>query len=116
MSKEENLICNNNKINLISKDTIVRVVKDVVNSNDYYIESYTERNPSDKILGFLSDYLKLEVVISFKNNDKQVLNFFVKAVPQANSTKANFVKEMKFLEKEIVFYSEICETIRIKGK
>lgn len=103
-------------INYITEEDIKHVLKsNGFTNNDIIINNYVVKNASDKMLGFLSDYWRLQVVITSKS-EKQVLSFFIKAVSRSNAAKARLVKELKLLEKETAFYSLIKTALHVPGK
>lgn len=103
-------------INYITEEDVKYVLKSSgFTKNDIIIDSYAVQNASNKMLGFLADYWRLQVVITSKSK-KQVLSFFIKAVSRSNAAKAALVKELKLFEKETAFYTLIKTALYIPGK
>lgn len=103
-------------INYITEEDVKHVLKSSgFTNNDIIIDNYVAQNASDKMLGFLADYWRLQVVITSKS-EKQFLSFFIKAVSRSNAAKATLVKELKLFEKETAFYTLIKTALCVPGK
>ncbi|XP_047991796.1 uncharacterized protein LOC125230623 [Leguminivora glycinivorella] len=81
---------------------------------DTVIEKYDVHYASDKLIGFVSDYLKLQISVS-SNDTRKLLSFFVKAISKTNEAKANMAKDFGALEKEIIFYDVIKKNLAVSG-
>lgn len=84
-----------------------------MNTSDFVIGQYSIENDSAKMLGFLSDYWKLQVNIGPAS---KMLFFFVKAISRLNLAKADMVKEGKLFERELCYYNRIKPLIELPGK
>lgn len=89
------------------KQILLKLGKDDIES----FVNYNIRNASDKMLGFLADYFRLEI----QTVDKSIYCFFIKAISRSNLAKASMVKELKSFEKETFFYSVIKKKMEISG-
>lgn len=105
---------NDSKYKYITGEDIKLIVSKhrAVNEEDF-IENYDIRNASDKMLGFLCDYWKVQVNLGPHN---KVLQYFIKVMSVTNAAKAEMVKELRLFDKELYFYSEIKQSIEIPGK
>ncbi|XP_050351256.1 uncharacterized protein LOC126774008 [Nymphalis io] len=90
----------------ITDEVIKKVIENSVNE-DVILKNYIVFKASDKMLGFLADYWKLQIQVITSDNTIKSLCFFIKAVSKSNSAKADMVNEMKLFEKEINFYTLI---------
>ncbi|XP_013186920.1 uncharacterized protein LOC106132131 [Amyelois transitella] len=61
---------------------------------------------SDKVIGYLGDHLKLNIVVLFEGNQLD-LKLFVKCMPRFDKWKAEYLKELSFFKKEFVMLSEL---------
>lgn len=104
------------QINYITEEDVEHVLKSCgFRNNDIIIDNFVVNNASNKMLGFLADYWRLQVVITTKS-EKQVLSFFIKAVSRSNAAKASVVKELNLFQKESTFYSIIKTALEVPGK
>lgn len=94
----------------ITKEDIQRII--TKHDTDEIVDCYSILNASDKMLGFLCDYWK--VIVKLKS--KRTLNFFLKVISVTNQAKADVVKELDLLGKEMFFYEVIKERIKVPGK
>lgn len=99
----------------ITQDVIKKLVERCV-KKDASIKNYIILTASDKMLGFLSDYFKLQVQVNTGDNKNTLLYFFVKAVSKSNEAKAAMVNDMNLFEKEITFYTVIKNKLKSPGK
>lgn len=76
------------------------------------IENFNVTNASDKMLGFLCDYWKLQVNLRPSN---KVLRYFIKVVSVTNAAKTEMVQKLKLFDKEFYFYAVIKRSIEIPG-
>ncbi|XP_063383960.1 uncharacterized protein LOC134670192 [Cydia fagiglandana] len=83
-------------------------------SGDAAIEKYDVHYASDKMIGFVADYLKLQISVT-SNGARKLLSFFVKAISKTNEAKANMAKDFGALEKEIIFYDVIKRNLAVPG-
>ncbi|XP_053609513.1 uncharacterized protein LOC128674709 [Plodia interpunctella] len=75
----------------------------------YYIE-----NASDKMLGFLADYWRLQIhITNDQSESRKVLPFFVKAISRSNEAKASMATEFNLFQKEVLFYSVIKKKLEL---
>ncbi|CAH2096235.1 unnamed protein product [Euphydryas editha] len=100
--------------NFITQDVIIKLVECSVKKNAT-IKNYVILNASDKMLGFLSDYFKLQVQVNTSDNKNILLHFFVKAISKSNAAKAAMVNDMKLFEKEVTFYTVIKNKLQAPG-
>ncbi|XP_039752997.1 uncharacterized protein LOC120628603 [Pararge aegeria] len=99
---------------VISEQDAIEIFKKCKQINkDVVFKSYSLRRASEKMLGFLSDYWKLEILIINSNNQIQSMNFFIKSMCKSNASKAKMVKDMKLFDKEITFYVFIKDKINL---
>lgn len=104
------------KIDYITEEDVKYILSSCGLTNNYItIDNYVVNNASNKMLGFLSDYWRLKVVIT-SNSKKEVLSFFIKAVSRSNAAKASMVKELKLFEKELAIYTIVKKALDIPGK
>lgn len=104
------------KINCITDEDVKCIIKNSGLTNKYTtIDNYVVNNASDTMLGFLSDYWRLQVAVTTKSK-KEVLSFFIKAVSRSNAAKANLVKELHLFDKEFAFYSIVKKALDFPGK
>lgn len=104
------------KVDYVTEEDIKRIVVHYGFPEKLFnLENYLVHKASNKMLGFLSDYWKIQVIVSY-NGAREMLSFFVKAVSRSNAAKAAMVKELKFFEKEFVFYTAIKNFMEISGK
>lgn len=102
----------NNQVNYLSEEDVKLILASYNNTNEETtIENYSVRIASDKMLGFLAEYWKVNVHLS----NRKVLNFFIKAISRTNAAKASMVKELHLFDKEVFFYSEIKKKIEVPG-
>ncbi|XP_046965565.1 uncharacterized protein LOC124534001 [Vanessa cardui] len=90
----------------ITEEVVKKVIENSV-KEEVIVKNYVVFNASDKMLGFLADYWKLQVQIITSDNKIKLLSFFIKAVSKSNPAKAEMVNEMKLFEKETNFYTVI---------
>lgn len=103
-------------INYITEEDVKHILKSSgFTNNEIIMDNYVVNNASNKMLGFLSDYWRLQIVITSKS-EKQILSFFIKAVSRSNAAKASVVKELNLFEKELTFYSIIKKAVHVRGK
>jgi hypothetical protein len=104
-----------NAVQYITEEDIKRIVnKYGYGDDDTTIEKYVVHNASDKMIGFMADYLKLQISV-VSNDKRRLLCLFVKAVPINNAAKANMAVDFGSLEKEITFYDDIKRKITVPG-
>ncbi|CAF4917487.1 unnamed protein product [Pieris macdunnoughi] len=101
-------------VNYISEKEIAKVIKIYFKENAVF-ENYSIDFASQNMLGFLCDYLRLNINVSVGANEKRVLNCFIKSISKSNKAKAEMVKELKLYEKESKFYTIIIEKLRTPG-
>ncbi|XP_047991355.1 uncharacterized protein LOC125230283 [Leguminivora glycinivorella] len=99
---------------ITEKDIKLIVAKYGYESEDTVIEKYDVHYASDKLIGFVSDYLKLQISVS-SNGTRKLLSFFVKAISKMNDAKANMAKDLGAIEKEIMFYDVIKRNLAVPG-
>ncbi|XP_047533049.1 uncharacterized protein LOC125068089 [Vanessa atalanta] len=102
-SKNESVVTT---CDFITEEVIKKVIVNSV-KEDVILKNYVVFNASDKMLGFLADYWKMQVQVITSDNKIKLLSFFIKAVSKTNSAKADMVNEMKLFEKETNFYTVI---------
>lgn len=104
------------KIQYITEENVKLIVSNYGDTNDdTLIDNYTVNYASDKMLGFLADYLKLQISV-VSNNERKVICCFIKAISKTNAAKADMVHEMGLFKKESHFYSVIKSNIVVPGK
>ncbi|XP_061720260.1 uncharacterized protein LOC133527298 [Cydia pomonella] len=92
----------------------IKLVLSEYGFGDSVIENYSVRYVGDKMVGFGADYLKLQVPVT-SNNKRRQHYFFIKAVSQTNTAKANMDKEMGTFDNERLFHDVIQRNIAIPG-
>ncbi|XP_034832281.1 uncharacterized protein [Maniola hyperantus] len=103
----------NSEPSILSKqDAITIFMKCKEVNEDTVFKSYSLHRASEKMLGFLSDYWKLEIQFT-GNKQIQSNSFFIKSISQSNASKAKMVKEMKLFDKELKFYVFIRDKINL---
>ncbi|XP_073956893.1 uncharacterized protein [Choristoneura fumiferana] len=103
------------KIQYITEENVKLIVTKYGYANDdTIIDNYTVSYASDKMLGFLADYLKLQISV-VSNNERKVIFCFIKAISRTNVAKADMVHEMGLFEKESHFYSVIKSNVETAG-
>lgn len=101
----------------VSKQDAIKILKKCTQViKDAVFKNYSLRRASDKMLGFLSDYWKLEIQYTTGNKQIEKISLFIKSIPKSNASKAKMVKEMNLFENEYKFYAIIREKINLKGK
>ncbi|XP_045772756.1 uncharacterized protein LOC123872495 isoform X1 [Maniola jurtina] len=104
---------NNSELSIISEQDAITIFKKCKEGNeDAVFKNYSLHRASEKMLGFLSDYWKLEIQFT-GNKQIQSISFFIKSISQSNASKAKMVKEMKLFDKELTFYVDIRNKINL---
>ncbi|CAB3221912.1 unnamed protein product [Arctia plantaginis] len=103
--------CFNHNIEYITEEDINLIISRDNSTSNGNISKYYVHTASDKMLGFLSEYLKLKVCLT----NQKVLYFFIKAISKTNVAKAEMVKEMKLFEKEMIFYLNVKKILEVPG-
>ncbi|XP_023936063.2 uncharacterized protein LOC112044444 [Bicyclus anynana] len=99
---------------LVSEENAIKILRKCKQINKHALfKSYSIRKASEKMLGFLSDYWKLEILYATCNDQIQSVSFFIKSISKTNSSKAKMVRELKLLDKELIFYTVIREKINL---
>lgn len=113
MENNKKVSCDN--VQYITEEDIKLIVtKYGYASESTVIEKYDVHYASDKLIGFVSDYLKLQISVT-SNGTRKLLSFFVKAISKTNEAKANMAKDFKALEKETMFYNIIKRNLAVPG-
>lgn len=110
----ENLSVIKNRVE-ISEECVNFILKDVCKDVEFKLISFNINCASDNMIGFLSDYWKLEVNINLQENKEEKLHFFIKAMCYNVVSKAAMVKEMNLFNKEILFYDVIKRNFNMNG-
>ncbi|GBP65405.1 hypothetical protein EVAR_103287_1 [Eumeta japonica] len=99
---------------IVTEQQVVSAIRNYLEDDSFSIYGYNITKASDKMLGYLSEYWKLNVQFKIKNEVRSLV-FFIKGVPRNNTAKAAVVRELKLFNKELMFYTRIKEKIDIKG-
>ncbi|XP_050682147.1 uncharacterized protein LOC126977403 [Leptidea sinapis] len=85
------------------------IVKKYFNDSNYaMLDHYSVKTASTKMLGFLSDYLKITVYTkNSKTEAKETIQCFLKCISKVNKAKAAMVRDLNLLSKEVIFYSDV---------
>lgn len=99
-------------INYITEEDIKFILSKDNSANGGKLSEYHVHTASNKMLGFLSEYLKVTVCLT----NQKMLHFFIKAISKTNVAKAKMVKEMKLFEKEMIFYLDVKKILEVIGE
>ncbi|KAJ0176652.1 hypothetical protein K1T71_007831 [Dendrolimus kikuchii] len=95
----------------ITEENVKQILYKLENNNEKAFVNYSIRKASDKMLGFLADYFRLEIHTVHNN----IFYLFIKAISRSNLAKATMMRELRSFEKETYFYSVIKKKMEISG-
>ncbi|XP_038210040.1 uncharacterized protein LOC119830923 [Zerene cesonia] len=99
----------------ISEDNIKLVTEKYFGTEKVVAHTYSIEFASKHMLGFLCDYLKLNINAQLNNGELKNLICFIKSISKSNKAKAAMVQDLKLFDKELKFYTVIKERIHITG-
>lgn len=91
---------------ILNREEVCIIVNASQNNSNYKILNWSLANYADHLIGYLGDHLKLTVEIEM-NNDKQELRYFVKCIPRFDSWKNEYLKKLRFFDKEFRMLSSL---------
>ncbi|XP_066994797.2 uncharacterized protein [Anabrus simplex] len=97
---------------VVSVEECKTIVKKHLQSENFAVLNINVISFGDILSGFMSDHLKIIVLVQHFNGLVEELTFFVKTIPRNVPIHARYVLATGFHRKEAVFYSNIINDLR----